>query len=129
MWSGDTRRPTLVFGLELPTGELERRIAARTREMFERGVEEEVRRALAGPISTTARRVLGLEQVASLPRERAIEEVTARTRRYASYQRKWMRRIPNLIVVEADRPPVAVAADLIAYARRRRVALPTRTPA
>jgi tRNA dimethylallyltransferase len=118
LWSGATRRPTLVFGLELPKSELERRIAARTREMFERGVEEEVRRALAGPISTTARRVLGLEQVASLPREEAIEELAARTRRYASYQRKWMRRIPNLIPVEADRPPAAVAADLIAYARR-----------
>ena len=68
--------------------------------MFERGVEEEVRRALAGPISATARTVHGLTDVAELPRDEAVESIVIRTRRYAAYQRKWMRRIPGLVPVD-----------------------------
>jgi tRNA dimethylallyltransferase len=119
LWSGETRLPTLVFGLDVPREELERRIEARTRAMFERGVEEEVRRALAGPISPTARKTIGLDEVASLPRERAIEALAVRTRRYAAYQRKWMRRIPGLITVRADRPPGEVADEILEVARAR----------
>ena len=47
LWSGETRHPTLVFGLEVPREELERRIIERTQAMFDAGVEDEVRRALA----------------------------------------------------------------------------------
>ena len=47
LWSSETRHPTLVFGLELPREELDRRIIERTHAMFDAGVEEEVRRALA----------------------------------------------------------------------------------
>ena len=97
------RVPTLVFGLDVPREELARRIEQRTREMFERGVEDEVRRALAEPLSATARKVLGLREVAELPREQAIERMIVRTRRFAAYQRKWMRRIPGLVSV-ACRP-------------------------
>ena len=50
---------------------LGKRIVQRTQQMFDRGVEEEVRRALAGPISATARQVIGLREVADLPRERS----------------------------------------------------------
>src|SRR6266576_256147 len=48
LWAGETRHPTLIVGLELPREELQSRIEERAREMFERGVEEEVRSALAG---------------------------------------------------------------------------------
>lgn len=113
LWSEHTRHPTLIVGLELPREELLRRIEARTRRMFERGVEEEVRRALAGPVSATARTVYGLHEVAELPREQAIEALIVRTRRYAAYQRKWMRRIPGLVPVRADRPPAEVAAQIL----------------
>lgn len=113
LWSEQTRHPTLIVGLELPRDELLRRIEERTRRMFERGVEEEVRRALAGPVSATARTVYGLREVAELPREEAIEALIVRTRRYAAYQRKWMRRIPGLVRVRADRPPAEVAAEIL----------------
>jgi tRNA dimethylallyltransferase len=113
LWSLETRLPTLVFGLEVPKDVLARRIAARTRAMFENGVEEEVARALAGTISTTARHVIGLREIAELPRTEATEAITRRTLRYAAYQRKWMRRIPGLIPLEADRPPIAVAGDIL----------------
>ena len=81
--------------------------------MFERGVEEEVRLALAGPISPTARTIHGLSDVAELPREEAIEAIVIRTRRYAAYQRKWMRRIPGLVPVDASRPPAEVAQEIV----------------
>ncbi|HZE29142.1 MAG TPA: tRNA dimethylallyltransferase [Gaiellaceae bacterium] len=115
LWNGETRHPTLVVGLEVPPAELERRIEERTRAMFERGVEDEARRALAGPISATARTVHGLEAVAGLPREDAIEAIVIRTRRYAAYQRKWMRRIPGLVPVDASRPPGEVAQEIVGH--------------
>ena len=117
LWSAETRHPTLVFGLELPREELLRRIEARTHAMFEAGVREEVERALRGPISTTARKAMGLDEVASLPREQATEALLLRTRRYASYQRKWMRRIPELVSVAADRPPGEVADEIFEVVR------------
>jgi tRNA dimethylallyltransferase len=113
LWAGETRRPTLVVGLEVPAEELARRIDERTRVMFERGVEDEVRRALAGPISATGRTIHGLSDVAELPRDEAIAALTARTRRYAAYQRKWMRRIPGLVAVDGNRAAEDVAADIL----------------
>jgi tRNA dimethylallyltransferase len=119
LWAEATRHPTLVVGLELPKEILERRIAERTRAMFDAGVEEEVRRALEGPLSATARKTLGLDEVADLPREEAIAAIVVRTRRYAAYQRKWMRRVPGLVMVDADRPPGEIADDIVALARPR----------
>jgi tRNA dimethylallyltransferase len=87
--------------------------------MFEAGVEEEVRNALAGPISKTARKTLGLDEVAGLPRDEAIEAIVIRTRRYAAYQRKWMRRVPGLVKVDGDRPPGEIADDIVALAGTR----------
>ena len=119
LWAQETRHPTLIAGLEVPAPVLERRIEERTRAMFDAGVEEEVRRALAGPISLTARQALGLEEIATLPRDQAIAAVIARTRRYAAYQRKWMRRVPGLVSVDADRPPGEVADEIVTLARAR----------
>jgi tRNA dimethylallyltransferase len=119
LWGGETRHPTLLVGLDVPKPVLERRIEERTRAMFEAGVEDEVRRALAGPISKTARKTLGLDEVSTLPREEAIAALVVRTRRYAAYQRKWMRRIPGLVMVDADRPPGEVADEIVTLARTR----------
>jgi tRNA dimethylallyltransferase len=113
LWSEHSRHPTLIVGLELPREELLRRIEERTRRMFERGVEEEVRQALAGRLSATAAAVHGLREVDELPREEAIEALIVLTRRYAAYQRKWMRRIPGLLPVRADRPPAEVADEIL----------------
>ena len=113
LWSGETRHPTLVVGLDVPADELARRIEERTHAMFERGVEEEVRRALAGPISPTARTIHGLADVAELPREEAIAALTTRTRRYAAYQRKWMRRIQGLVPVDGNRRPAEIAQEIV----------------
>jgi tRNA dimethylallyltransferase len=121
LWSSATRHPTLVVGLEVPRADLERRIEARTRAMLEAGVAGEARRALSGPISETARKTLGLEEAATLPPEEAREAIVARTRRYAAYQRKWMRRIPGLVSVAADRPAGEVADEILEVARARQL--------
>jgi tRNA dimethylallyltransferase len=119
LWTEDARHPTLVFGLDIAHPELERRIEARARAMFNAGVEEEVAAALAGSMSATARKAMGLDEIAALPREAAIEALAVRTRSYAAYQRKWMRRIPGLVSVAADRPPGEVADDILEVARAR----------
>jgi tRNA dimethylallyltransferase len=119
LWTDETRHPTLIFGLEVPREELWRRIEQRTHAMFERGVEAEVRAALAGAISSTARTIHGLRDIAELPRDEAVEALVLRTRRYAAYQRKWMRRIPGLISVDAARPPAEVADEIVEVARAR----------
>ena len=112
LWATETRHPTVIVGLDPPKDVLDARIEERTLAMFDAGVQEEVRRALAGPISATARKALGLDEIATLPTAEAIEAVSARTRRYAAYQRKWMRRIPGLVIVEG-------ADDVLALARTR----------
>jgi tRNA dimethylallyltransferase len=119
LWGDDARHPTLIAGLDVPADQLARRIDERTRAMFEAGVEEEVRAALEGPVSSTARKIMGLREVADLPRDQAIEALSARTRRFAAYQRKWMRRIPGLVSVRADRSPDEVADEILALARGR----------
>ena len=113
LWSGKTRHPTLIVGLELPREELRRRIAERAREMLERGVEEEVREALTGPISETARHIHGLREIAELPREEALEALITRTSRYAVYQVRWMQRIPAIVMLDADRSPGEIAEEVL----------------
>ncbi|HKN63039.1 MAG TPA: tRNA (adenosine(37)-N6)-dimethylallyltransferase MiaA [Gaiellaceae bacterium] len=119
LFGGAWRHPTLLVGLEVAKPELDRRIAERARRMFAAGVEEEVRAALLHELSPTAQKVIGLHEVATLPRDQAIEALTVRTRRYAAYQRKWLRRLEALVMVAADRPPEETAAEIVALARTR----------
>ena len=119
LWSEEMRRPTVVIGLELPRPVHLARIETRARAMFAAGVEDEVRRALASPVSATAVHALGLREIAELPPERAFDALVARTRRYAAYQRKWMRRIPGLVTVAADRPSDEIVNDILEVARAR----------
>ena len=125
LWGGDTRHPTAIVGLDVPTETVSRRIAERTEAMLAAGAAEEARAALDGAISSTARKVIGLEEAATLPPEEALEAIAARTRRYAAYQRKWMRRIPDLVRVAADRPVDEVADAVLEVARARQL-LPAR---
>ena len=119
LWGRHTRHPTLVFGLDVPPEMLARRIGQRTHAMFEHGVEEEVQAALAQPLSQTAAKMIGLREIAELPREEAIEAIVQRTRAYAAYQRKWMRRIPGIVSLAADRPPGDLADEIVEMARAR----------
>jgi tRNA dimethylallyltransferase len=119
LFAGAWRHPTLLVGLDVSKAELDSRIVDRTKRMFESGVGEEVQKAIAAKPSTTASKIIGLREVGTLSREEALEALTARTRRYAAYQRKWMRRLEGLVMVAADRPPEETAAEIVALARTR----------
>ena len=86
--------------------------------MFARGVVEEVRLALAGPVSRPAEKTLGLAEIASLPPDDARERIVLRTRRYAAYQRKWMRRIPGIVVLDGRRSLPDLVSEVLLRARR-----------
>jgi tRNA dimethylallyltransferase len=120
LWTDDTRHPTIIVGLEVPKDELDRRIGARTRAMFEAGVRAEAEQALAAGVSSTAAYAHGLADIAEhADDEAAIDALIARTKRYTAYQRKWMRRIPGLVSLPANRPPGEVADDILQVARAR----------
>ncbi len=120
LWTEEARHPTIVFGLDVPKAELDRRIAERARAMFDAGVRQEVESALARGLSQTAQYALGLASVAEhADDEAAIEALVTRSKRYAAYQRKWMRRIPGLVSLPADRPPGDIADAILEVARAR----------
>jgi len=119
LWSGDTRHPTLTFGLDVSDDVLEQRIRARAGSMLERGAVDEARAALARPLSRSASKVMGLADFAELPAEDAYEALVANNRRLARYQRKWMRRIPGLVPLDGARSADAVAVEIVETVRRR----------
>ena len=119
LWTDEMRHPTTIFGLDVPRDVLSERIAQRAGRMFEEGVVKEARAALAGDISSTAVHALGLRETAELPHHEALAALVTRTRRYAAYQRKWMRRIPGLVSVNADRPPDEIADEIVQVASAR----------
>ncbi len=115
LWARDRRHPTTVVGLELPAAVVSERIATRTRAMFEHGVVDEVRAARAARrFSVPAERIHGLQDLSDLiagriDRGEAERRLMVRTRRYAKRQRTWMRRLPDLVGVDAAGDPAAVA--------------------
>ncbi|HET9675560.1 MAG TPA: tRNA dimethylallyltransferase, partial [Gaiellaceae bacterium] len=119
LWGESYRHPTLVVALDVPREVLAGRIEARTSSMVERGVVDEARAAFAHPISRTASTIHGLRDFAELPREQAVETYNRRVRRYAAYQRKWMRRIPGVVIIDANRPATEVADEIVELARAR----------
>jgi tRNA dimethylallyltransferase len=117
LWTEITRHPTLVVGLEMPLTDLDRRIEERTYDMAAAGAAAEAKRAWAGPLSDTARTVLGLEAFATLPEREAVAEVIQATRRLARYQRKWQRRLVVAATLAAGRAAEEIADEIVALGR------------
>ena len=76
-----------------------------------------ISRATAAP-TIREPQIIGLREVAELRPADAAEAITLRTRQYAAYQRKWMRRIPGLVAVDAERPADEVAEEILSLAER-----------
>jgi tRNA dimethylallyltransferase len=116
LWAGDLRHPTVVFSLALDAERLENRIRARAKRMLAEGASEEAASAWARELSPTARKVLGLEEFATLPAAEAVEAVVVATRRLARYQRKWIRRLPGVLPLAGGRPHRVLVDEIVALA-------------
>ena len=108
----DTRHPTLLAGLVMDREALNAKIDERVEEMVAQGAADEVRRAANA--SPTARKALGFEELLNGD----VEAMQRNTRRYAKRQLTWMRKLPDVQLVDTtDRAPEDVAAELHAMIR------------
>jgi tRNA dimethylallyltransferase len=109
LWTEETRRETLLFGLTMDRDALYERIDARVEAMVAAGAAGEVRSA-ARLASRTARKALGFDELLSGD----IEAMKRRTRNYAKRQLTWMRKLPNVHLIDTtDRPPLETAAEIV----------------
>ena len=76
-------------------------------------------RRRCAPRATSFPRCSASMPCATLPRDEAIAELERGTLRFAAYQRKWMRRIPGIVMIDADRPVGEVADAILEVARAR----------
>jgi tRNA dimethylallyltransferase len=96
--------PTVMIGLRGPRPELDERIAARVRRMWDQGLLEEVRRldGLGLRQGRTASKALGYSQAlahldGTLTAEQAIEDTIVATRKFARRQESWFRPDPRIV--------------------------------
>jgi tRNA dimethylallyltransferase len=109
LWSADTRHPTTIFGLDMDRAQLYERINARTEAIVAAGAAEEARRAEALGPGRTARKALGFDELLAGD----IEAMKKRSRNYARRQLTWMRKIPNIQVIDrTEMSEVEVAARI-----------------
>ncbi len=114
LWTDDTRHPTRLVGLTRDRDELYARIERRVDAMVAAGAVEEVRRAHAAGASVTARVALGFEELLAGD----VDAMKQRTRNFARRQLTWMRKLPDVEIIDiAGRSPDEVAA-LIDESRR-----------
>jgi tRNA dimethylallyltransferase len=109
LWSPATRHPALIIGLTMERSALYERIDARVERIIEAGAEQEVRRAEADGASRTARKALGYAQLLNGD----VEDMKRRTRNYAKRQLTWMRKMPDITVLDVtDGDPRTTAAEI-----------------
>jgi tRNA dimethylallyltransferase len=109
LWSGETRHPTRIFGLDMDRARLYERIDARVDAIVAGGGAEEARRADALGPGRTARKALGLNEILAGD----LETMKRRSRNYARRQLTWMRKIPDLTTIDrTDLTDAEVAARI-----------------
>jgi tRNA dimethylallyltransferase len=112
------------IGLVRDREEIYRRIDARVDAMIAGGLIEEVQGFLREGLTERyiAMQAHGYKEIMGYllgryDREEAIRLLKRNTRHYAKYQLGWMRQIPDLTLVRADRPHEEVVAEVVALAR------------
>jgi tRNA dimethylallyltransferase len=110
LWTEDTRHPTLLVGLTMDRAELYERIDRRVDTMVGAGALEEVRTAHDAGASVTARKALGFQELLVGD----IETMKTKSRQYARRQLTWMRKLPNVLLVDVTgRSPDDVAGEIV----------------
>ena len=114
LWTADTRHPTLLAGLVMDRDVLYARIDARVDAMVAAGAALEVAAAERAGISGTARKALGFDELL----HGDVEAMKRRTRNYAKRQLTWMRKLPDVLLLDATgRSPGDLAGELHAALR------------
>ena len=109
LWTEDTRHPTLLAGLTMDRAQLYERIDRRVDTMVGAGALEEVRAAHDAGASVTARKALGFQELLVGD----IEAMKTKSRQYARRQLTWMRKLPNVRLVDVTgRGPDDVADEI-----------------
>jgi tRNA dimethylallyltransferase len=110
LWTGETRHPTRLVGMVMEREALYARIDARVDAMVEAGAIEEVRAAHAAGASPSARQALGFDELL----QGDVEAMKRRTRNYAKRQLTWMRKLPDVELVDVTgREPDDIARELV----------------
>jgi tRNA dimethylallyltransferase len=110
LWTRDTRRPTRLVALTMDRAALHARIDARVEAMVAAGAADEVRAADAAGASPTARKALGFDELVAGD----VAAMKTRTRRYARRQLTWLRKLPDVELVDlTGRAADDVAAELV----------------
>ena len=116
LWTGDTRRPTLLVGLVLERERLYEQIDARVDRMLQAGAVDQVRSAHASGASPTARKALGFEELLTGD----VEAMKRRTRNYARRQLTWMRKLAGVHEIDlTQRTPEQAAALIVGWLPER----------
>jgi tRNA dimethylallyltransferase len=111
LWTARLRHPTLLVGLVIDRDELAQRIDARVAEMVVAGAVDEARRAEAAGASRTVRAAIGFEELL----EGDVEAMKRDQRAYARRQLTWMRKMPDVHLIDrTGRADAEVAADIVA---------------
>ena len=110
LWTEDVRRPTLLFGLTMDRAELYELIERRVDRMVGEGALEEVKAAHDAGASVTARKALGFQELLVGD----IEAMKTKSRQYARRQLTWMRKLPNVRLIDVTRRDPGDVADEIA---------------
>jgi tRNA dimethylallyltransferase len=110
LWSGETRHPTVLVGLNMDRGLLYERIERRVEAIVAGGAEAEVRAAEAASPSHTARKALGFDELLAGD----VDALKQRSRNYARRQLAWMRKMAGLTEIDITaREPREVAREVL----------------
>jgi tRNA dimethylallyltransferase len=109
VWTSDTRHPTRLVALVRDRDELYARIERRVDAMVAAGAIAEVRTAHAAGASETARVALGFRELLTGD----IDAMKRRTRNFARRQLTWLRKLPDVELLDiCGRTPDEVAAAI-----------------
>ncbi len=110
LWTAKLRLPTALVGLTIDRDELAARIESRVDQMIAGGIRDEVSSAAAAGASRTARAALGFEEVLAGD----LDAVKRAHRAYARRQLTWMRKMPEVELIDrTGRADDEVAREIV----------------